>query len=58
MELDKTNSAWWKSNTTNDYETTTLPSLHTKLSKCIIYLIHVKRLVLCGYIVHKVNPYE
>jgi hypothetical protein len=42
-ERGRTSSTWWKSNTTNDYGDMTCSSLHTRLSKCIICLIHVKR---------------
>jgi hypothetical protein len=41
-ELNTTNSAWWKSNTTNDYKDMTHSSLHARSSKCIICLIHMK----------------
>jgi hypothetical protein len=41
-ELGKTSSTWWKSNTMNNYGDMTCSSLHTRLNKCIIYLIHVK----------------
>jgi hypothetical protein len=41
-ELDRTSSARWKSNTTNNYGDMTHLSLHTRLNKCIICLIHVK----------------
>jgi hypothetical protein len=34
--------SWWKSNTMNDYRNMTRSSLHTRLSKCIIYPIHAK----------------
>jgi hypothetical protein len=41
-ELGRMSSAWWKSNTTNDYGDMSHSSLHTRSNKCIIYLIHVK----------------
>jgi hypothetical protein len=33
MELDRTSSAWWKSNTTNDYGDMTYSSLYTRSNK-------------------------
>jgi hypothetical protein len=42
IELDRNSSAWWKSNTMNDYGDMTCSFLHTRLNKCIICLIHVK----------------
>jgi hypothetical protein len=41
-KLSRTSSAWWKSNTMNDYEDMTRSSLHTRSNKYMIYLIHVK----------------
>jgi hypothetical protein len=40
--LGRTSSAWWKSNTTNDYMDMTCSSLHTRSNKCIICLIYAK----------------
>jgi hypothetical protein len=56
-EVERTSSTWWKSNTTNDYRDMTCSSLHTRSSKCIICLIHAKKLS-AWWVVHKVNPHE
>jgi hypothetical protein len=47
-ELSRTSSAWWKSNAMNDYGDMTCSSLHTRSSKCIIYLIHLKTECMVG----------
>jgi hypothetical protein len=54
-KLGRISWAWWKSNITNDYRDMTHLSLHTRSSRCIICLIHVKKQS-AWWVLHKVNP--
>jgi hypothetical protein len=56
MELGRTSSTWWKSNTMNDYRDDTFVLAHQV--KQVYYLSYPCQKLSTWWVVHKVNPRE